>query len=1107
MPILLFLSASDPFLGISSGNMGFSPIEKHGSGDHPIILNASDPDSSFTEFQNPTGELSDIGVDKTESVPSAARTPKRPKQMKPGFWIGLITVFSALGISAVIVWNRFLRRRMELKAKEFEKEPQFHRKIREKLQEKTDILRLIQEINSEADMASSVEEVIRLCLEKICIYTGYEVGHLYEVDSENTLIPSHIWSIHKQEVFKDFKEITEVTSFKKGEGLPGRVQKSGKPEWIPDVTKDPNFSRARVGKNIGITSAFALPILERNQVVAILEFFTRKNVQPDEGWIEAMEQLALPIGRITERKKAEQRWFESESTVRAIIDTIVDGIITINQEGIVETINTTAAKIFQYEIDDLIGKKINVLIPEPFHSEPGRNIENFILSGVPKIIGTGLREAIGKRKDGSVFPLEISITEVKSRDRRLFVGWVRDITEQNRIRQAIIRSERMYSNLVSNLPGFSYRCRNDKFWTMEFVSDGIRDLLGYRPEDLIPPGEIRFPDLIHPEDRGMIDRQVQESLRNRKPYQLVYRLFTAQGQEKWVLEQGRNADPSGKSLDLLEGIILDVTGRVLAEKTLEESGRRLKMQRDAIAHLGKNPVLFSGNLQAAVREITETAAKTLSVERVGVWLYNEDRSAMICQDLFQLGTDLHSITRDIPRSDFPVYFQSLEEERTIAANDALPDPRTCELLEPYLVVFGITSMLDVSVFLGGELVGLICHEHIGPRREWTLEEQNFANSMAEYVALSIQENERFLAEETLRRAKAQLEAAVEIKDKFVSLVSHDLRSPFNAFMGFLELLRIDAEGQLDHSNLDTLDQILKSGRNLIRMIDDVLNLSRLQTGKISLNRKFFDGNQVSGIVIENHKFQAVKKGITVFNEVPVNTRLFADPELFIQVIQNMVSNAMKFCPTGGHISIFVPEDGGTTIAVRDDGIGIPKEMLPDLFKYEIKTSTIGTAGEKGTGLGLPLCQEIMKLHGGFLKVESEEGKGSTFFAGLPYVRPQVFVVDDSREDRFLTTALVKKIDADILEAENGEEALNILNQMDSLPHLIVSDIDMPILDGFGFLEKIRAIPRTKSIPVIMLTSDTKASTRERVVRMGANDFVSKPPLFHDFIPRLEKFLT
>jgi PAS domain S-box-containing protein len=180
-------------------------------------------------------------------------------------------------------------------------------KAEEALHKETELIRLLQEVAVTSNVASSVDEAMRTCIGKLCTFTKFSIGHVYLLDSNGTLVPSDLWFFDRHKKYEVFKKVTESTTFTKGVGLPGRVLESGKPAWITDLIKDSNFPRAKIAEDLKVKSGFAFPVLERNNVVAVLEFFSPEILEPDEYLLQIIQPLATQLGRVTERKRAEEQ--------------------------------------------------------------------------------------------------------------------------------------------------------------------------------------------------------------------------------------------------------------------------------------------------------------------------------------------------------------------------------------------------------------------------------------------------------------------------------------------------------------------------------------------------------------------------------------------------------------------------------------------------------------------------------------------------------------------------------------------------------------------------------------------------------------------------------
>lgn len=374
-----------------------------------------------------------------------------------------------------------------------------------------------------------------------------------------------------------------------------------------------------------------------------------------------------------------------------------------------------------------------------------------------------------------------------------------------------------------------------------------------------------------------------------------------------------------------------------------------------------------------------------------------------------------------------------------------------------------------------------------------------------YVIAIIQDmTERKKAEQALIVAKEKAEEATRLKDKFVSLVSHDLKTPLTSMIGFLKLVRHDNAEPLNEGAKLILDRGIESGKQMVGLIDDLLTISRFKTGQLKLNRQFFDARYLGIKMVADYSHLAAQKGIEVENSIPDNSRIYGDKTLLTEAIQNLVTNAIKFCKSGDRITISLADGTPSTICVRDTGPGIQSELLKNVFDYDKKTSTTGTAGEIGTGFGLPLVKDILELHGGELKVDCPPGKGCLFSLRLPQVNPKILLVDDDRNFRYLQMEHLRVMKADIIEAENGEEAVVMMAGI--RPHLIITDIKMPIMDGLELLKIVRGNSHTKDIPVIVVSGEYGMEIRDTVFKLGADDFVTKKIDKIDFLPRVRRFI-
>lgn len=236
----------------------------------------------------------------------------------------------------------------------------------------------------------------------------------------------------------------------------------------------------------------------------------------------------------------------------------------------------------------------------------------------------------------------------------------------------------------------------------------------------------------------------------------------------------------------------------------------------------------------------------------------------------------------------------------------------------------------------------------------------------------------------LKSTNQQLAELNATKDKFFSIISHDLRSPFNAILGFSDILMQEHRNVDDDEREELINYVNKSAESAFKLLENLLTWAQSQSGNIDYLPEIFDIGNLTAEAIENLQGQADEKEIAIINEISDYSEIFADKNMISMVLRNLISNALKFTHNGGKVTVNAEIQGREMlVAVSDTGVGIPPEQLPKLFKIKENVSTVGTNDERGTGLGLLLCKEFIEQHGGRIWAESEVGEGTTFFFSIP----------------------------------------------------------------------------------------------------------------------------
>lgn len=363
------------------------------------------------------------------------------------------------------------------------------------------------------------------------------------------------------------------------------------------------------------------------------------------------------------------------------------------------------------------------------------------------------------------------------------------------------------------------------------------------------------------------------------------------------------------------------------------------------------------------------------------------------------------------------------------------------------------------------------------------------------------------AEEDLKKSTEALVKLNETKDRFISIISHDLRTPFTSILGFTDLLLSDNELS-DVEKTQYVKFIQESAQSMFSLVNSLLDWTRLQTGRMKFEPEKTDAKNIVDKSLRSLAGMAMQKGITLKNTLE-DVIVFADDNLLLQVFNNIISNSIKFTASGGSITVSaVPYvlNRSYEFSIKDTGIGIKEENLSKLFNVDTKFTTEGTAGEKGTGLGLSLCKEIIEKHNGKIWVESVYGEGSDFKFTLPFASSNILYVEDSKTDRLLYSKIIKNIaeEYDVLVATDGEEAYEKLKS--AQPALLITDHIMPRMNGYELVKKMMGSDLPNKPPVIVLSADIDRSITEDYYYLGIEYVFRKPVNLISFKLAVEKSL-
>lgn len=393
---------------------------------------------------------------------------------------------------------------------------------------------------------------------------------------------------------------------------------------------------------------------------------------------------------------------------------------------------------------------------------------------------------------------------------------------------------------------------------------------------------------------------------------------------------------------------------------------------------------------------------------------------------------------------------------------------------------------------------------------------NDAGQLTNFISIETDITANKLNQSALEEAKEKAESASQAKAQFLSTMSHEIRTPMNAVVGMSNLL---LEEELSPKQREYLDTLKFSSDNLLNLINDILDFSKIEAGKIDFEHIRFDLHQLARGIRESNAYIAQEKGISLEVNYAPNVPQFVlgDPTRLGQILNNLTSNAVKFTETGSvalslDMIIEEPDRFEIQFAVRDTGIGIAKEELDNIFDSFTQSDVYVTRKYGGTGLGLTITRQLVELQHGHIKVTSKEGEGSVFTVTLHFDKAEpvgkakntsprkqdslegfkILLVEDNQVNQFVAARFLEKWKSYYDIAENGQEALDLLEY--SNYDLILMDIQMPVKDGFDTTRALRSSDKQqhREIPIIALTAGNVLEIQNEAMEIGMNDFVTKP---------------
>ena len=555
----------------------------------------------------------------------------------------------------------------------------------------------------------------------------------------------------------------------------------------------------------------------------------------------------------------------------------------------------------------------------------------------------------------------------------------------------------------------------------------------------------------------------------------------------------------------------------MANVHLQQMTSELQRRVDQLTTLHDAALLFSSTLdrEALVQTVLETITQKLHYDRAMIALFDRTKGLLYDTRIIGVPEEINAFARSLKISVADP--ESIEGRVLLKAESILVRDikevweRLHPLHQQLALLTGAKAIISVPLKVKNEVLGTLTADRT-QGAPLTQDDVSLLGTMASEVAIALdnsnvyrQIEELNLSLETkVRERTVELEKADHLRSLFLSHVSHELRTPLTAIKGFLENLLSGLGGPLTQKQESVLLRVVANADRLIRMISDLLDQSRIETGKLELLPSDVDlGKCVAEVVDQLRPLATAKHQQVTVEKAEPNLMVRADEDRVVQILTNLLHNAIKYAPEEGVVSIQVkldrPQFAG--VVVKDTGPGIPQEAVPKIFDPFFRVSKEGRERSKGIGLGLSIVKTLVDLHGGEISVRSELGKGTEFYFTLPLcptsppTRAQptggakrILVVDDDSDIRQLLEDRLISYGYDVRTATDGMMAIELL-QAGAYDGVLL-DITMPEIDGLEVLRRIRT--RDDTIPVVMVTATGSKQRAIQAVSVGAQAYLLKP---------------
>ncbi|RPD40019.1 PAS domain S-box protein [Chitinophaga barathri] len=827
--------------------------------------------------------------------------------------------------------------------------------------------------------------------------------------------------------------------------------------------------------------------------------FTRR-IRTKDGGYRVIQWVANPepasghifaIGRdITEERKQEELLEKSQQRLSAFFEHSQGLMSTHDLEGNFLSVNIAGASLLGYATGEMKHMNLRDIMPPSHHPEFEKYLENIRENGR----ASGQMTTIHRNGSRRIWMYN-NILEQGLSEEPFIIANAIDITDRYLLEKDLARTTEMLeqTNQVARVGGWVAEMAKEKiYWTHV-----TKELHGV-PASYEPDLQSAVGFFKKGESQTAVMRAINRAMRTGEGWDMEVQIITRQGEERWVRTQG-HAELEDGVCKRLYGSYQDINEKKLAQLEVANSRRLLQDVMQSASEVSmiatdKNGMITLFN-KGAERLLGYTAEEMIGKQSAAV-VHDEFEMEERAKELsLEIGEEINAMRAFVYRTEK----EGSEQREWIYVKK---DGSRC------IVSLVITPIRD------------------------------FRNNIVGYLGIATDITKRKRMEQALIAAKQQAEQVSNAKTEFLANMSHEIRTPLNGIIGFTDLVM---KTGLDDTQKQYVTIVHQSANVLLSIINDILDLSKIEAGKLDLHIErsdlFATGREAMDIV----SFQATNKGLEAVLEIPEDLPrfIFSDALRLKQVLVNLLGNAVKFTEKGSVklriTALTDPKEDEITFKfeVRDTGIGIRADKQEKIFEAFAQEDASTTKRYGGTGIGLAISNKILALMGSKLQLISYSGSGSIFYFYLKLqadhnteaelaapakalsedesrrlreTKASILVVEDNTVNMLLTKTIIHKLmpQAAIIEAANGLDAVKICRHR--MPDIILMDIQIPELNGYEATFKIRAMERNSRVPIIALTAGNISGEREKSIAAGMDDFLSKPIVETSLSEKLRKWL-